>query len=62
YLTAQMNRFNSNISKTSTFVGMERSALHRKLKTLNIHAANGKLNGIDNEAGEDLDVLVELTN
>ncbi len=62
YLTAQMNRFNSNISKTSTFVGMERSALHRKLKTLNIHAANGKLNGIDNELGEDLDVLVELTN
>ncbi|CAN0570410.1 unnamed protein product, partial [Ectocarpus sp. 12 AP-2014] len=43
YLTAQMNRFNNNISKTSTFVGMERSALHRKLKTLNIHAANSKL-------------------
>ena len=42
YLTAQMNRFNNNISKTSTFVGMERSALHRKLKTLNIHTANGK--------------------
>ncbi|MDG1436842.1 MAG: sigma-54 dependent transcriptional regulator [Rickettsiaceae bacterium] len=42
YLTAQMNRFNSNISKTSTFVGMERSALHRKLKTLCIHAANNK--------------------
>ena len=62
YLTAQMNRFNSNISKTSNFVGMERSALHRKLKTLNIHAANGKLNGIDNEADEDLDVLAELTN
>ena len=30
------------LSKTSTFVGMERSALHRKLKTLNIHAANNK--------------------
>jgi len=40
YLTAQMNRFNNNISKTSTFVGMERSALHRKLKTLNIHASS----------------------
>ena len=37
YLTEQMNRFNNNISKTSAFVGMERSALHRKLKTLNIH-------------------------
>lgn len=42
YLSAQMNRFNNNISKTSTFVGMERSALHRKLKMLNIHAA-GKI-------------------
>jgi two-component system nitrogen regulation response regulator NtrX len=29
YLTAQMSRFNNNISKTSNFVGMERSALHR---------------------------------
>lgn len=37
YLTAQMIRFNNNISKTSTFVGMERSALHRKLKLLNVH-------------------------
>lgn len=43
YLTAQMNRFNNNISKTSTFVGMERSALHRKLKTLSIHTASSKL-------------------
>ena len=40
YLSAQMSRFNNNISKTSTFVGMERSALHRKLKMLNIHAAS----------------------
>lgn len=40
YLIAQMHRFNNNISKTSTFVGMERSALHRKLKTLNIHITN----------------------
>ena len=42
YLSAQMNRFNNNISKTSTFVGMERSALHRKLKMLSIHAGNCK--------------------
>ena len=43
YLTAQMSRFNNNISKTSSFVGMERSALHRKLKLLNIHSGlNGK--------------------
>ncbi len=51
YLTAQMNRFNNNISKTSTFVGMERSALHRKLKTLNIHAASNK-NNEPSESGE----------
>tara|TARA_R110002124_G_scaffold67647_5_gene183614 strand:- start:4843 stop:6213 length:1371 start_codon:yes stop_codon:yes gene_type:complete len=36
YLTAQIARFGGNISKTSEFVGMERSALHRKLKSLNI--------------------------
>lgn len=40
YLSAQMSRFNNNISKTSSFVGMERSALHRKLKLLSIHASN----------------------
>jgi two-component system nitrogen regulation response regulator NtrX len=37
YLSAQMSRFNNNISKTSAFVEMERSALHRKLKLLDIH-------------------------
>lgn len=36
YLAAQMLKFNGNISKTSVFIGMERSALHRKLKLLNI--------------------------
>ncbi len=40
YLASQMTRFNNNISKTSLFVGMERSALHRKLKMLNIHGSN----------------------
>jgi two-component system, NtrC family, nitrogen regulation response regulator NtrX len=38
YLQAQLERFSGNISRTASFVGMERSALHRKLKTLNIHA------------------------
>ena len=42
YLSAQMSRFNNNISKTSSLVGMERSALHRKLKLLNIHAGGDK--------------------
>ncbi|MBO21670.1 MAG: sigma-54-dependent Fis family transcriptional regulator [Rhodospirillaceae bacterium] len=36
YLEAQVKRFGGNISKTATFVGMERSALHRKLKSLGV--------------------------
>lgn len=36
YLTAQINRFGGNISRTSEFVEMERSALHRKLKSLKV--------------------------
>jgi len=38
YLLAQVTRFGGNISRTATFVGMERSALHRKLKSLGIQA------------------------
>ena len=40
YLTMQLKKFNGNISKTATFVGMERSALHRKLKGLGIKEFN----------------------
>jgi two-component system nitrogen regulation response regulator NtrX len=36
---AQINRFGGNISRTASFVGMERSALHRKLKSLNVISA-----------------------
>ncbi|MDI4664375.1 sigma-54 dependent transcriptional regulator [Xanthobacter autotrophicus] len=36
YLAAQINRFGGNISRTAEFVGMERSALHRKLKALGV--------------------------
>lgn len=36
YLQAQIKRFDGNISRTAEFVGMERSALHRKLKTLGL--------------------------
>ena len=36
YLLAQINRFGGNISRTASFIGMERSALHRKLKALGI--------------------------
>ena len=37
YLIAQINRFGGNISRTATFIGMERSALHRKLKALGVN-------------------------
>ena len=36
YLSAQVKRFDGNISRTAEFVGMERSALHRKLKSLGV--------------------------
>ena len=36
YLILQINRFGGNISKTASFIEMERSALHRKLKSLGI--------------------------
>jgi two-component system nitrogen regulation response regulator NtrX len=50
YLRVQIKRFSGNISKTAAFVGMERSALHRKLKLLGISV---RKNGL--EEGEDSD-------
>lgn len=47
YLLAQVNRFGGNISKTARFVGMERSALHRKLRALGVHE------GRSNEEGQE---------
>jgi len=41
YLLAQINRFGGNISRTAAFIGMERSALHRKLKSLGV-GPNGR--------------------
>ena len=40
YLVAQIERFSGNISRTAEFVGMERSALHRKMKSLGISGGN----------------------
>ena len=40
YLSTQLKKFNGNISKTADFIGMERSALHRKLKGLGIKELN----------------------
>ncbi|MEY3833421.1 MAG: hypothetical protein RLZZ130_899 [Pseudomonadota bacterium] len=51
YLRVQIKRFSGNISKTAAFVGMERSALHRKLKLLGISVRkNGLEEGEDNDA------------
>ena len=49
YLLTQINRFGGNISRTAAFVGMERSALHRKLKSL------GVVTGHKGRGGEDDD-------
>ncbi len=42
YLTIQIRRFSGNISKTASFIGMERSALHRKLKLLGMGERNAE--------------------
>ncbi|HMO09294.1 MAG TPA: helix-turn-helix domain-containing protein, partial [Paracoccaceae bacterium] len=60
YLLTQINRFGGNISRTAGFVGMERSALHRKLKSLGVvttsksgvrmaHADGGDDDDLDND-------------
>ncbi len=58
YLIAQINRFGGNISKTASFVGMERSALHRKLKMLGVTttARGGVRVAVAGEEGEDMAV------
>jgi two-component system nitrogen regulation response regulator NtrX len=55
YLLTQINRFGGNISRTANFVGMERSALHRKLKSLGVvttHKAGGRVAHLEDD--EDL--------
>lgn len=49
YLLNQIARFGGNISRTAQFVGMERSALHRKLKSLNVVNVGKKGGGEDEE-------------
>ena len=53
YLLAQVNRFGGNISKTSVFIGMERSALHRKLKSLKVHDVRGRKGVADDDILDD---------
>jgi len=45
YLLAQISRFGGNISRTAEFVGMERSALHRKLKALGVGSCLCEIGG-----------------
>lgn len=52
YLMAQVNRFSGNISQTANFIGMERSALHRKLRALGLA---GTMRGATLEEHGDLD-------
>lgn len=42
YLSMQITRFDGNVSRTAAFIGMERSALHRKLKALGVDTAGGR--------------------
>ncbi len=46
YLLAQINRFGGNISRTAEFVGMERSALHRKLRALGVSSDQRSGSGV----------------
>jgi two-component system nitrogen regulation response regulator NtrX len=53
YLLTQINRFGGNISRTASFVGMERSALHRKLKSLGVvSSAKGGRGGAEDDEAE----------
>jgi two-component system nitrogen regulation response regulator NtrX len=54
YLMAQVARFDGNVSKTAQFIGMERSALHRKLKSLEVGGSNDK-----DEPAQDEKILTE---
>jgi two-component system nitrogen regulation response regulator NtrX len=56
YLMTQINRFGGNISRTATFVGMERSALHRKLKSLSVvtsSKAGARIAHLDDDAEDE---------
>jgi two-component system, NtrC family, nitrogen regulation response regulator NtrX len=56
YLLTQINRFGGNISRTASFVGMERSALHRKLKSLGVvsTAKGGRMVRLDEDEEEEV--------
>jgi len=53
YLMTQINRFGGNISRTAGFVGMERSALHRKLKSLGVVTTSKSSGRGDDDEADD---------
>ena len=55
YLLTQIGRFGGNISRTANFVGMERSALHRKLKSLGVMTTSKASGRAPQNDQEDLD-------
>ncbi len=58
YLLTQINRFGGNISRTANFVGMERSALHRKLKSLGVvtsQKAGARVARVEDEGEEQIE-------
>jgi two-component system nitrogen regulation response regulator NtrX len=63
YLLTQINRFGGNISRTASFVGMERSALHRKLKSLGVGTTTkgGARVAYVEDGDEDEDAVAEVT-
>ncbi|MEM6634881.1 MAG: sigma-54 dependent transcriptional regulator [Pseudomonadota bacterium] len=60
YLLTQINRFGGNISRTASFVGMERSALHRKLKSLGVvtqSKAGGRVAFFESDAADEAEQM-----
>ena len=49
YLSVQIMRFGGNVSRTAAFIGMERSALHRKLKSLGVEPERGAFGNEDGQ-------------
>jgi len=65
YLIAQINRFGGNISRTASFVGMERSALHRKLKLLGVVTTSRggvRVAALDGDGAEIIDASLDDLN
>lgn len=58
YLLAQVTRFGGNISKTAKFVGMERSALHRKLRALGVNEGRHQEDAENSQAAESMEARI----